>query len=75
MKTPREIYDTIIRDLQPFSFTHLSSRKPNSREHRDYENRLITLIVGIVIGSELSGDKIDRLAKQVAKLVISKKKE
>jgi hypothetical protein len=69
MKTPMEIYDTVIKVLHPFAFTSQSSRKPNIRDYKLLTERLAALIMGMIMGADLSGDKIDRLAKQIKKLV------
>ena len=70
MKTSVEIYDTVIKDLQPFAFTSQSSRKPRVKDYELLIERLTALIIGMVMGADLSGDKIDRLAKQIRKLKI-----
>lgn len=69
MKNINQIYADII---EPISMQN-SFKKPTKRDLSLFNMRLISLIVGMVLGSDLNGDKIDRLAKKISKLTFNSK--
>jgi len=69
MKNVLDIYHQIIEPVRLYVFKEgMVYRKPTIKDYEQDSDRLITLIIGLIIGADLSGDKIDRLAKQIKKI-------
>lgn len=66
MKDIRQIHHDIIRPLGFYGKNNPKS--PTIEELGEYSQKLEVLIMGMVIGADLSGDKIDRLSKEIRKL-------
>lgn len=66
MKNINDIYAQIIEPLKPYV---PNDKKPTKKQRDRFDDRLIMLILGMVVGSELVGDKIQDLAKQIKSLI------
>lgn len=63
-KDVRDIYHLVVKPLRPDT----PDGKLNKKELEIFSRRLTDFIIGMIVGADLSGDKIDRLAEQIKKL-------
>ena len=66
MKDISVIYSEIIKPLIPYKPN--DGGKLTKKQLEKFNRDLTTLVIGIVIGADLSGDKIDKLAEQIKSL-------
>lgn len=69
MKQIIDIYEQIVKPLRPF---RPDNKNLNKKQLEKFNRDLTTLVCGIIIGADLSGDKIDKLAEQLKSLINNK---